>query len=205
MSVKRFPADTDLPFNKTLYATASTDVVSDADVNATITTDGIAVDLNTGDLAVLADRCQLKVYNGSKWRDVDGGLQGQHTVADNVAKALFTVDVSTTLTAIGGILEYVAVIHNGTAVQLEVGSVPFGALNEAGTVTAVIKAAATDVAADVAGGTNVVAFSASVASTVATFAITCNTSLTITAAHVKWRVRPIGGAGSSATYAMAAA
>ena len=39
MSVKRFPADTDIPFNKTLYATDATDVVSNAAVNDSITTD----------------------------------------------------------------------------------------------------------------------------------------------------------------------
>lgn len=202
MSVKRFPADTDLPFNKTLYATAATDVVSDADANASITTDGVAVELNTGDIAVLADRCGLKIYNGSKWRDNGGGFQGQTTVTDNVAAALFTVDVPTTLTAIGGILEYVAVIHNGTAVQMNVGQVPFGAVNEAGTVTPTIKTPATDVAADVAGGTNAVTFEAAAVGTLATFSIKCDTSLTITAAHVKWRVRPIMGTSSAPTLAL---
>lgn len=202
MSVRRFPADTDLPFNKTLYATAATDVVSDADVNATITIDGVAVDLNTGDIAVLADRCGLKVYNGTKYRDVDGGLQGQTTVTDNVAAAMFTLNVPTTLTAFGGILEYFAFIHNGTAVQIEAGSVPFGALNEAGTVTPVIKSPPTDKAVDVAAGTNAVTFEAAAVGTLATFSVKCDTSLTITLAHVRWRVRPIGGNTAAPTYAL---
>ena len=146
----------------------------------------------------------MKVYNGSKWRDIDGGLQGQTTVTDNVAAALFTISVPTTLTAFGGILEYMAYIHNGTAVQVEVGSVPIAVLNEAGTLTVTVVAAPTDKAADVAGGTNAVAVSGAAVSTLATISITCNTSLTITLAHVRWRFRPIGGNTAAPTVALPA-
>ncbi len=61
---------------------------------------------------------------------------------------------------------------------------------------------ATDVAADVAGGTNAVTFEAAAVGTLATFSIKCDTSLTITAAHVKWRVRPIMGTSSAPTLAL---
>lgn len=204
MTVQIFPTETDRPYPKTVYATDQTDVVSDADVNATMTSDNLTVDPRAGDLAVCADRCSAKIYNGTKWRDIDGGLQGQTTVTDNVAAALFTLNVPTTLTAHGGILEYMVFIRDASAVQIEVGSVAFGALNEAGTVTPVIMSPPTDKAVEVAAGTNVVTFEAAAVGTLATFSIKCNTSLTITSAHVKWRVRPIGGNADAATYALPA-
>lgn len=203
MTVQIFPTETDRPFNKTVYATAKTDVISNADANATMTSDQLTVDPKTGDLAVAADRGSLLIYDGTKWREKDGGLQGQTPIpTDNVAAAVFTMNVPTTLTALGGILDYVVVVHNGTAVQMEVGSTPFGAVNEAGTVTPTIKSPVTDVAADTGGGTNAVTFSAAAVGTLATFSVKADTSLTITAAYIKWRVRPINGTGSSPTLAL---
>ena len=195
MSTRMFPAETDRPFNKTIFATLSTDILTNADVDAVITNEGNTVELATGDVAVAADRGRILIRNAAgKWRNAEGGLSGQTTiVTDAVAAAMFTLSVPTTLTAFGAILDYMVFVRSTTVVQVEVGSVPLLALNEAGTVTPIILAAPTDKGVDAGGGTNVVAFSAAAVGTLATFSVEANTSLTIAAAHVRWCVRPING------------
>lgn len=172
------------------------------------------------DIAFVQDTGLMLVSNGTSWLSPKGDLEGRHAIVDNTAKSLFTVTVAGADTAWAGILEYAVFYADAAhAVQLECGFLPIGAINENGTVTSVvggIRALAGevtavpgtpgDVAADVAGGTNVVAVSATEATTVATFKITANTSLTPAAskAYCYWRVRSITG-GVTPTGVLAAA
>lgn len=171
---------------------------------------------DAGDLAVVVDTAQIMVWNGTAWREHGGGLSGTTTLTDNTATGLFTVTCpAVTGTVIAGFIEFAVKFVDDEAtdvVQTEVGITPFAVINESGTVATVLMpsgvtltgAAATDIAQDAGGSTLAVAFSATVASLVATFKITSNTGLTPAGGDthsVSWRVRLITGTGAAATLA----
>lgn len=172
---------------------------------------------SAGDLAFIEDTGELLRSNGTYFVSPKGDLAGWHAIVDNTAKPLFTVTVGGSDTAWAGIIEYAVFYADAShVVQLDVGQLPIGAINENGTVTAIVGALRTlagevtsvagtpmDGAIDVGGGTNVVTVEATQATTVATFKIKANTSLTAAAGKAKcyWRVKPItvgsAGGGSS--------
>lgn len=165
---------------------------------------------NTGDIAVMVDTLQIRIWNGTRWATDSGGITGQTVLTDNTATGMFTVALPTVLQAVGGIIEFAVVVVDDDAtdvVQIEAGITPFAAVNETGTVTATLLpsgvtltgGAATDIVSDVGGGTNVVAFTATVSSTTVTFKVTANTSLTPEPAAsfiVRWSVRLMNGTGT---------
>lgn len=165
---------------------------------------------DSGDIAVFVDTCQLRIWNGTRWCDIDGGASGTTTLTDNTATALFTVAVpAVTGAVVGGIIEFVSKFVDDEAtdvVQVETGIVPFALLNESGTVTSTIiplgytGPAATDIASDVGGGTFSNTWSISVASLVGTIKVAANTGFTPAGGdvqNVSWRVRLIGGTGAA--------
>lgn len=154
---------------------------------------------DSGDIAVFVDTLEIRIWNGTRWANNGGGLTGQKVLTDNVATTFATITCPTTLTAVGGIVDYMVIALDADDMQIEAGSFPFTIYNIAGTLAVDAVLNATDISTKLSSGTNAVSFTITASGTTASLKATADTSLTITPASgflVKYTVRTVNGTGA---------